>query len=130
MGTVPGGIHDRHHILYPHRIWRIQPEAIRNIRGGFVMKINKVLHGQLHHEIDALLGEEVDENNLPGESTLELIANNYAGNEAFINTLEPIEKIDWLLANLTETEPRNQWLRMMISRQREFLVSHVEELKS
>ena len=128
MGTVPGGIRDRHHILYPHRIWRAQPAKIRDLRGGFAVKINKALHGQLHREIDQLLGEDVDESYLPAESTLEFITNNYFANEAIINELDTIAKIDWLLKNISDKDPRNQWLRMMLSHQREFLKTNSEGL--
>ncbi len=126
MRTAPGGIRDRHHILYPHRIWRNLPAHIRDLRGGFAVKINKNLHGQLHQEVDKELGEEIDVSYLPGESVLNYVANNYFANEDAINELDAVAKIDWLLKNFTDKDPQNEWLRMMLSCQREFLVSHVE----
>ena len=126
MGTVRKGICDRHHILYPHQIWRDQPSLIRDLRGAFTFKINKDLHRQLHTEVDATLGENVDENYLPSESTLELIANTYTSNKTTINELEPTEKIDWLLNNLNDADPRNSWLRTMLESQSKFLRTYTE----
>ena len=119
---------NRHHLLYPARVWRsIGPNALL-LRGAFIVKINQQLHAQLHRELDNHLGDFITRDMLPRKSTIKHIKKEYRKNEWKIRTMTPIEKLEWLEQEIDPSIHRNRWLYRMLDMQRVFLVAHQEEM--
>ena len=126
METVPKNGLDRHHLLYPRRVWnRLGPEYC-HLRGIFVVKIRQAIHRKLHHTIDPTLGEHITESQLPDESTLLSLEKASAENESEIKAMSPFEKIDWLDGHLEDNDS-STWLKNMLQSQRELLQASLEE---
>lgn len=119
---------NKHHILYPERAWlRLGLEG-RVLRSGFVVKINRDVHKQLHDEIDPKLGGYVYMDKLPSKKTLKYLCREFEKNERVIKKMKPIEKIEWLESRLSYGDAHSYWLKTMLRRQREFLENHTGEL--
>lgn len=119
---------NRHHLLYPARVWRlIGPNALI-LRGAFIIKINERLHAELHHEIDKHLGDNITRDMLPRKSTLKHLKKAYKRREYEIRCMEPIKKVEWLESEIDPSISRNRWLFRMLDMQRRFLIAHAEEI--
>ncbi len=119
---------NRHHILYPQAAWlRLGPIG-SFLRGAFIIRINKELHAQLHHEIDKTLGGYVWSDHLPRKCTLMYLEKELKRDEELVKTSGPIGKIDWLMDRLSYSDSHSYWLKTMLRRQREFLIEHQEEI--
>ena len=127
MGTVHKNGLDRHHLLYPRRVWNCLGPTFCRLRGAFVIKTRQNIHRALHHTIDPTLGDHITELQLPDESILLLLETAFAEQESDIKHMGPIEKIIWLNSHIGEEDPSSTWLRTMLDSQREFLEAHQEE---
>ena len=118
---------NRHHLLYPVRVWRsIGPNALI-LRGAFIVKIDEKLHAQLHRELDRLIGDYITRDMLPYKSTIKHLKKEYRKHESEIRSMAPIEKLEWLEREIDPNVHRNRWLFRMLDMQRRFLITHGEE---
>ena len=56
--------YNRHHILFPERIWKDILGNAKEFRSAFVVKMRTTQHAKLHRRLDGLLGENVSEKDI------------------------------------------------------------------
>ena len=126
-GTL-GKHRNRHHLLYPARVWRsIGPNSLM-LRGAFIIKIDERLHAQLHRELDGFLGDNIIREKLPCKNTIKHLKREYKKHELQVRMMNPIQKLEWLENEINPGEKRNVWLFSMLDMQRRFLIAHIEEM--
>ena len=113
--------YNRHHILFPERIWKDILGDAKEFRSVFVVKMRTTQHTKLHRRLDGLLGEKVSEKDFPRSSTLNTMVMDYNFKKERIGLLNIHQKIDWLLAELDPNDKRNKLLISLLRKQRTYL---------
>lgn len=118
--TIEEVQHNRHHLLYPKRVWTEAGEDARYIRGMFVVNLPIEFHKELHQQIDKQLGDVIMVYHLPSKSELKRIANLVRKNERDINRMSPIKKLLWLWTVLP-ADRRSYYVETLITQEVIFL---------
>ncbi len=113
--------YNRHHILFPERIWKEILGEHQDFRGVFVVKMRATQHERLHRLLNSFLKENLTEADFPRASTLRNMAFDYGLQKERFMFMNIHQKIDWLLTELDPSDKRNQLLIKMLKRQRSFL---------
>ncbi len=113
--------YNRHHILFPERIWKEILGEHQDFRGVFVVRMRSTQHERLHRLLNSFLKENLTEADFPRASTLSSLAYDYELQKERFRFMNIHQKIDWLLRELNPSDKRNRLLIKMLKRQRSFL---------
>jgi hypothetical protein len=116
---------NRHHLLYPARVWREAGDDAQFIRGSFIISMPAELHTQLHKKLDKKLGGLITRADLPPPHELGKIAETIRENSDHFHSMTAIEKLRWL--RLHTSSYRNHYLNVLINGQIAFLRKHEGE---
>lgn len=126
LEQLPRALFNKHHLLYPKRMWQMAGRDALYLRGEFIVRMPFNVHTALHEYVDPLIGDEFD-CSLPVHSTFAALADSYERHKYELSTLGAIEKLAWLDGRL-EYRFSNSWLRRLIQYEIEFLTEHAEEI--
>ncbi len=119
---------NRHHLLYPRRLWfRIGPTAWE-VRNSFTVIIDKKLHNDLHRDIDWKLGRDITLAMLPEEDVFDRILCDYKSQRGIIRNMEVIGRLEWLKSQFEPNDKRSSWLLDLLDKQEGYFADHREEI--
>ena len=107
---------NRHHLLYPRRVWAEAGKDARYIRGVFVVNMPIELHNELHQEIDKNIGDSVMAYHLPSKHELARIAKLVHKNERYIAEMSPMRKLLWLWAVIPANK-KSEYMQALIAQE-------------
>lgn len=113
--------YNRHHVLFPERIWKEILGEHQDFRGVFVVRMRASQHERLHRLLNSFLKEDLTDADFPRASTLRKMALDYSLQKDRFRIMNIHQKIDWLLRELDPKDKRNRLLIKMLKRQRSFL---------
>lgn len=116
---------NRHHLLYPARVWREAGIDAQYIRGQFVVSMPSELHTLLHRRLDCRLGGEVTYREMPSPRQITKMANWIRDNNKSFRAMSPIDKLRWF--GRQTKRYHNRYLSTIIKRQIAFLQKHKGE---
>jgi hypothetical protein len=113
--------YNRHHILFPERIWKKILGENADFRSVFVVKMRTSQHERLHRKLDSELKDELTVFDFPKTSTLQQMILDYSLQKGRFQAMNIYQKIDWLLSELDPRDRRNKLLISLLKKQRSFL---------
>ena len=98
----PVAENDRHHLLFPARVWREAGEDAQFLRGYFIVHLPREMHEQIHREINDKIGDFITAYDLPTMTQIKYLADLVRKDEQSFSDMQTIAKLEWLKLHMRD----------------------------